>query len=125
MGKLIDFFKRKNKTSIEIEDNEDNKENEEKYEIRIQGNINLFDEEERKILQGANELLKLGKATDMVEAIKVFGTMFRGLRCTKDIEYTDDGKVIITFVETARQSDNIETKSLSTNQDQNKDDFYR
>lgn len=75
--------------------------NSEDIKIIIEGDINLFEDEKEKIIEGAKQLLELGKADDMEDAIKVFATIFRGLSCGEN-QKDKDGNTIIVLRETAR-----------------------
>lgn len=85
----------KTEEKIEEESNSQNSQ-EEKIEIVIIGKNPLFEGEEEVIRKGAEHLLEIGRASDIYEAIGVYGTMFRGLKY-KGMEKTEDGKTIITF----------------------------
>ncbi len=85
----------KTEEKIEEESNSQNSQ-EEKIEIVIIGKNPLFEGEEEVIRKGAEHLLEIGRASDIYEAIGVYGAMFRGLKY-KGMEKTEDGKTIITF----------------------------
>ncbi|MBQ6991930.1 MAG: hypothetical protein IJN50_03330 [Clostridia bacterium] len=71
-------------------------------QIQIEGDINIFPDEEKQIMQGAKSLLEMGLASNIEEAIAVFAVQFRGLSfCEK--KKTDDGKAIIILRETAQR----------------------
>ena len=98
MRKLGDFFKRiKVEEKIEpVVKNTDIQD----VQIEIEGNVELFKDEKEKIIQGARQLLELGRADDMEDAIITFATMFRGLRFSK-VQKCEDGKKVIVLRETA------------------------
>jgi len=101
VSKFGDFFKRikvtKNDGSC-IENNST-----QKVRIQIEGNIDLFKDEKEKIILGAKQLLEIGKASDMEDAIITFATMFRGLRF-KETKRSEDGTVIVVLRETTQQN---------------------
>ena len=92
--KIRDLFKRKkqnNTTDNQIDIAEG-------FEVQIDGDINLFEGEREKIIKAAKQLLEIGKANDMQDAILTIGVMFRGLKFS-EIKKTEDGKTIIIFSE--------------------------
>ena len=101
MRKFGDFFKRIKLTKIDNTNTENNRT--QQVKIQIDGNINLFKDEKDKIIQGANQLLKIGKADNMADAIITFATMFRGLKF-KETKRCEDGTLIVVLKETAQQS---------------------
>ena len=87
--------KAKENTNIEKTDN---------IHIRIQidGDTGLFKDEKQKIIEGAKQLLELGKCNDMVDAIITFATMFRGLKF-REVKKTEEGEIVIVLKETAQE----------------------
>lgn len=79
------------------------------FQIQIEGDIELFEDEKEKIIQGAKQLLELGRAEDMEDAIITFATMFRGLKFhgTKNKE---NGIKVVNFGETLRREKEIITE---------------
>ena len=87
-----------------INENEENRIN--NIEIKIEGEIKLFENEEEIIIQGARELLQQGRAVNMQEAVITFAVMFRGLKY-KGTQITDNGKQIIVLGETLQDEIDI------------------
>lgn len=104
MKKFGDFLKRIRVSEEKITQSNDTQEtqsnNTQEIEIQIEGNINLFKNEEEQIMQGAKQLLEIGSADNMEEAIKVFAVMFRGLRFS-ETKKTEDGKTVVVLEEPA------------------------
>lgn len=92
--KIRDLFKRKkqNKNSDKQVDVA------QEFEIQIQGDVNLFENEKEKIIEAAKQLLEIGKADDMQDAIISIGVMIRGLKFS-EVKKTKDGKTRIVFSE--------------------------
>jgi len=106
MRKMGDFFKRiKVKENNVIPKTQEENSND-KIQIEIEGNIELFKEEKEKILEGAKYLLQTKAVKDMEEAIITFATMFRGLKL-KEIKKNEDGNIVITLKETVNQQEKI------------------
>ena len=107
MSKFRKFFK-KIKGSSEQSKNEEktiektNNNNNNKIHIQIDGDIGLFKDEKQKIIEGAKQLLELGKCNDMVDAIITFATMFRGLKF-REVKKTEEGEIVIVLKETAQE----------------------
>ena len=91
--KIRDLFKRKkqNNTDNQIDVVQE-------FEIQIEGDINLFEGEKEKIIEAAKQLLEIGKADDIQDAIISIGVIFRGLKFS-EVQKTKDGKTIIVFSE--------------------------
>lgn len=96
----MEFLKGLTKTEEVTSVNENN--NTQQIEIQIEGNIDLFKDEKERIIQGAKQLLAIGKADDMEDAIITAAVMFRGLKF-KETKTTDDGKVVVVLRETAQE----------------------
>ena len=100
MRKLGDFLKRikvkeVNTTPvIQINSIED-------IQIHIEGDVQLFKDEKEKIIQGAKELLEIGKADDIEDAIITYAMMFRGLSFSRT-EKSENGKKTVVLRETAQ-----------------------
>ena len=87
----------KQEENAETEDSSsNNQEKEDNIQIVIIGKGEMFEDEEEQIKVGAKQLLEIGRAKDMNDAIATIGTMFRGLRY-RGTEVTEDGKTVITF----------------------------
>lgn len=71
-------------------------------EIDIEGDIQLFKDEKEKIIQGAKELLEIGKADDIEDAIITYAMMFRGLGFERT-EKSENGKKTVVLRETAQR----------------------
>ena len=101
MGKIGDFIKR-----IKVEKNKDivNTLNNgvSDVEIDIEGDLQLFKDEKEKIIQGAKELLEIGKADDIEDAIITYAMMFRGLGFERT-EKSENGKKTVVLRETAQR----------------------
>lgn len=104
--KIRDLFKRKKENNINAESDIS-----QEFEIQIQGDVNLFKGEKEKILQGAKQLLEIGKSDDMQEAIISIGVMFRGLSFS-EVQKTKDGKTIIVFSEAGEKESHNEREEL-------------
>lgn len=74
-------------------------------QIEIEDSTGLFENEKEQIIQGAKQLLEMGKADNMEEAIIIIAVMFRGLKYNETKE-SANGKIVV-LRETAKQS-NIE-----------------
>lgn len=73
-------------------------------EIEIDGNIDLFKDEKEQIMQGAKQLLEMGKADNMEDAIITIAVMFRGLKF-REIKKDESGRTIVVLKETVKQKD--------------------
>ncbi len=104
--KIRDLFKRKKESNINIQSDIT-----QEFEIQIQGDVNLFKDEKEKILQGAKQLLEIGKADDMQDAIISIGVMFRGLKFS-EVQKTKDGKTIIVFSEVGEKQSHNKREEL-------------
>lgn len=71
-------------------------------EIDIEGDIQLFKDEKEKIIQGAKELLEIGKADDIEDAIITYAMMFKGLGFERT-EKSENGKKTVVLRETAQR----------------------
>lgn len=83
----------------------DNKNDVENIEVKIEGSLKLFEEEEKQILESAMQLVDMGKANDLVDGIIIIGVICRGLKF-KEIKTTFDGKKIIIFNEIVEEKIN-------------------
>ena len=102
--KFGDFFKRiRLNEEKKSEGNTEPKEERYDIQIQIEGDINLFIDEKEKIIEGAKQLLQMGKADNMEEAIINFAVMFRGLKFSK-IKKTDEGTTVVVLKETAQDT---------------------
>ena len=99
--KFGDFFKRIKLAEKDILSTENN--SDKQVQIQIDGDMDLFKDEKEKIIQGAKQLLEIGKATDMADAIITFATIFRGLKL-KETKRCEDGTLIVVLRETVMQS---------------------
>ena len=101
MKKLGDFLKsikvERNQIAVSTVNNEDSE-----IEIDIEGDIQLFKDEKEKIIQGAKELLEIGKADDIEDAIITYAMMFRGLGFERT-EKNENGKKTVVLRETAQR----------------------
>lgn len=104
MRKLGEFFKRI-KVTEEIASNIE-KNNTQEIEIHIEGDVGLFKDEKEKIIEGAKQLLEIGRAENMEDAIITVAVMFRGLKF-KENKMTADGKRVIVLRETAQEIEDI------------------
>lgn len=104
--KIRDLFKRRkqNNTEKQIDIAEG-------FEVQIEGNINLFEGEEEKIIKAAKQLLEIGRAEDMEDAILTIGVMFRGLKFSQ-VQKTKDGKTIIVFSEVGEKGTQSKREEL-------------
>ena len=68
--------------------------------IQIDEDTGLFKDEKQKIIDGAKQLLELGKCDDMVDAIITFATMFRGLKF-REVKKTEEGAIVIVLKDSA------------------------
>lgn len=73
-------------------------------QIEIEGDIGLFKDEKEQIIQGAKQLLEMGRAENIEDAIITIATMFRGLKFG-GTKKTTDGKTIVVLRETTNQKD--------------------
>jgi len=107
--KIRDLFKRRkqNNTEKQIDIAEG-------FEVQIEGNINLFEGEEEKIIKAAKQLLEIGRAEDMEDAILTIGVMFRGLKFS-EVQKTKDGKTIIVFSEVGEKETQNKREELLGN----------
>lgn len=107
--KIKDLFKRKkqNNTDNQIDIAQE-------FEVKIEGNVNLFENEEQKIIEGAKQLLESGNADNMQEAIATIGVMFRGLKFS-EVQKTKDGKTIIVFSEVGEKKTQNKREELLGN----------
>ena len=100
MRKKGDFFKRirveKNQDVVTSVDNEVSD-----VEIDIEGDIQLFKDEKEKIIHGAKQLLEIGRADNIEDAIITYAMIFRGL-CFARTEKSENGKKTIVLRETAQ-----------------------
>ena len=100
MRKLGDFLKRikvkEVNTTPVIQKN-----NIEDVQIHIEGDVQLFKDEKEKIIEGAKQLLEIGKADDIEDAIITYAMMFRGLSFSRT-EKNENGKKTIVLRETAQ-----------------------
>ena len=104
MSRFGEFFKRivisreqgKNKETLL------KKNNFKDIQIQIDGDTGLFKDEKQKIIDGAKQLLELGKCDDMVDAIITVATMFRGLKF-QEVKNTEEGEIVIVLKETAQK----------------------
>ena len=71
-------------------------------EINIEGDIKLFKDEKEKIIKGAKQLLEIGKADDIEDAIITYAMMFRGLSFSRT-EKSENGKKTVVLRETAQR----------------------
>lgn len=103
MSKFRKFFKRimgsgeQSKTEEKTMEKPNNN-----IHIQIDGDTGLFKDEKQKIIEGAKQLLELGKCDDMVDAIITFATMFRGLKF-REVKKTEEGEIVIVLKETAQE----------------------
>ena len=102
MRKLGDFFKRikvkeVNTTPVILKNSIEN------VQIHIEGDVQLFQDEKEKIIEGAKQLLEIGKADNIEDAIITYAIMFRGLGFSKTIKRSEDGNTIIVLKETAQR----------------------
>ena len=104
MSKFRKFFKRIKGSSEQSKTEEKTMEktNNTIIHIQIDGDIGLFKDEKQKIIEGAKQLLELGKCNDMVDAIITFATMFRGLKF-REVKKTEEGEIVIVLKETAQE----------------------
>lgn len=99
MKKITDFFFRTKENKEDIKSN-NNCNNSSEIQIDIQGDIGLFKDEKEKINEGAKQLLELGRAENMEDAIITFSVMFRGLKFVES--KIESGKKVIVLKETSR-----------------------
>lgn len=101
MKKLGDFLKRikveRSQDVASIVNNEDSE-----VEIDIDGDIELFKDEKEKIIKGAKQLLEIGKADDIEDAIITYAMMFRGLGFERT-EERENGRKTVVLRETAQR----------------------
>ena len=102
MSKFRKFFKRINSSGEQNKAEEKTMEKPNNIHIQIDGDIGLFKDEKQKIIEGAKQLLELGKCNDMVDAIITFATMFRGLKF-REVKKTEEGEIVIVLKETAQE----------------------
>ena len=103
MRKFGEFFKRikyRNEQSKTTENNvkETNNTN---IHIQIDGDTGVFKDEKQQIIEGAKQLLELGKCNDMVDAIITIATMFRGLKF-REVKKNEKGEIVIVLKDTAQ-----------------------
>lgn len=103
---IRDLFKRRkqNNTEKQIDIAEG-------FEVQIEGDINLFEGEKEEIIKAAKQLLEIGRAEDMEEAIVTIGVMFRGLKFSQ-VQKTKDGKTIIVFSEVGEKETHSKREEL-------------
>lgn len=102
--KFGDFFKRiRVREENKIEANTMHKVDSQDIQIQIEGNIHLFKDEKEKIIEGAKQLLELGKADNMEDAIVTFAVMFRGLKFS-EVKKTEEGTTVVVLRETAQDT---------------------
>lgn len=102
MSKFIKFFKKIKGSNEQSKTEEKTMEKTNNIHIQIDGDIGLFKDEKQKIIEGAKQLLELGKCNDMVDAIITFATMFRGLKF-REVKKTEEGEIVIVLKETAQE----------------------
>lgn len=90
---VSDFFKRK-KLKEETSDDKIKEDVTQDIQIEIEGSIDLYKDEKEQIIQGAKQLLEMGKAEDMEDAIITIATMLRGLKYNETKE-TANGKIVV------------------------------
>lgn len=101
MRKLGDFFKRikvKEVNSMPVIQ----KNSFEDVQIHIEGDVQLFKDEKEKIIEGAKQLLEMGKVDDIEDAIITYAMMFRGLSFERT-EKRENGKKTVVLRETAQR----------------------
>ena len=74
----------------------------EDVQIHIEGDVQLFKDEKEKIIEGAKQLLEIGKADNIEDAIITYAMMFRGLTFEKT-EKNENGKKTVVLRETAQR----------------------
>ena len=103
---IRDLFKRKKENNTNTQTDIEGE-----FEVQIEGNINLFEGEEEKIIKAAKQLLEIGIAKDMEDAIVTIGVMFRGLKFS-EVQKNKDGKTIIVFSEVGEKEINNKREEL-------------
>ena len=104
MKKIGDFFKRIKVEPKEVVSTASESSDTPSIEIQIEGNIDLFKDEKEKIILGARQLLEIGKADNIEDAIITYAVMFRGLKFSK-VHNTKEGKNIVVLRETAQREE--------------------
>lgn len=99
--KIADFFKRIKVTEDNLDTKRSN-DNVQQIEIEIQEDSGIFKNEKDKIMQGARELLKIGKADNMEDAIVTFAVMFRGLKFS-EVKKTKEGTTVVVLRDTVKE----------------------
>lgn len=74
----------------------------ENVQIHIEGDVQLFKDEKEKIIEGAKQLLEIGKADDIEDAIITYAMMFRGLGFERT-EKSENGKKTVVLRETPQR----------------------
>lgn len=109
MSGFGELFKRLkgNTEQSKSEENTVEKKNNKNIRIQIDGDTSLFKDEKQQIIEGAKQLLELGRCDDMEDAIITAATMFRGLKF-QEVKNNEEGETIIVLKDTAiRSKDSI------------------
>jgi len=105
LRKFGDFFKRIKVTQEPTTSIDENKRSQE-IQIQIEGDVGLFKDEKEKIIEGAKQLLEIGRAENMEDAIITVAVMLRGLKF-KETKRTEEGKTVVVLMETVRDRDSV------------------
>lgn len=105
LGKLGEFFKKIKVTQEPTTSIDENKTTQE-IQIQIEGDVGLFKDEKEKIIEGAKQLLEIGRAENMEDAIITVAVMLRGLKF-KETKKTQDGKTVVVLKEIDQGRTNI------------------